>query len=379
MMDEKKHAVVTVVFWCGILIAFLAAGLLGKDRLYSEKERRVLAQKPALNTSALLDGSYKDAYEEYAADQFPGRDKWLSLKTDSEVLLGKRAINGIYLGEDGYLFEQHLPWKTDTDLIDQRLTQLKELSDKYHAKAMLVPTADQILTDKLPAGAPVYDQSDLIRQAKDRLGEQNVIDPTEDLKARKEESIYYRTDHHWTTLGAYYGYLSWKAKTGSVGAVHFLPEQFICVSDTFCGTLGSRINLSGWEETYELTDRIFYAPQTQYRPVEITYDLKEKRDSLYEEKYLETGNQYGFFLDDNHAIAEIETGYHNGRQLFLIKDSYANCLIPFLTVHYEKITAVDLRYYNGSLFSLIEQKKTPMMDVLVLYNCIHFIEEFRYY
>ena len=147
----------------------------------------------------------------------------------------------------------------------------------------------------------------------------------------------------------------------------------VTVSDNFKGTLHSKLNIevSG--------DKIQYFPETERRPVKVCYDYQETTDTLYEDSYLDTKNQYGFFLDDNHGLVEIDTGYKNGRTLFMIKDSYANSLIPLLTTHYEKIYVMDLRYFNGRLFDFMENcEPEDGMDVLVLYNCIHFLEEFKY-
>ena len=114
--------------------------------------------------------------------------------------------------------------------------------------------------------------------------------------------------------------------------------------------------------------------------VSVTYDFADTADSLYAPEYLETKNQYGFFLNDNHAFIEIHTGYNAGKTLFVIKDSYANSMIPLLTAHYETIYVVDLRYFNGKLFQLMEQYEPEQgMDVLVLYDCIHFLEDFKFY
>ena len=129
-------------------------------------------------------------------------------------------------------------------------------------------------------------------------------------------------------------------------------------------------------------DIMFHLPQVNsaYRPASGTYDFTDTADSLYAPDYLDTKNQYGFFLNDNHAFIEIHTGYNPGKTLFVIKDSYANSLIPLLTTHYENIYVVDLRYYNGKLFQLMEQYEPEQgMDVLVLYDCIHFLEDFKYY
>ncbi len=147
----------------------------------------------------------------------------------------------------------------------------------------------------------------------------------------------------------------------------------VTVSEDFLGTLHSRLNLD-WRK-----DRIQYFRETDQQAVQVVYDLQTQKDSCYEPAYLETKNQYGFFLDDNHAFIEIHTENRNGESLFVLKDSYANCFIPLLLPHYEHIYVVDLRYFKGRLYGLMEQYGTRKeMDVLVLYNCVHFLEDFWY-
>lgn len=372
-MDQKSNAAVTVAFLCAILLIFTAADLLKEDRLYSENENRVLAQKPVFSKEAVLDGSYMEDYEAYVTDQFIGRDTWVELKTRGDILLQKKDINGVYLGKDDYLLECHLPQDIKAGQVEQKIRLLENLVQEYDAKAMLVPTADNILTQKLPYEAQYYDQSRLLAQVEEAVGEENLINVYDILKRHSDEEIYYRTDHHWTSLGAYYGYLAWKQQTSASSVVSFDPEQMETVTDSFLGTLHSKINLPCKADTI----RIF--PETLERPVRITYDFNIQTNSYYETKYLDTKNKYGYFLDGNHPFVEIETGYKRGKELILIKDSYANCLIPLLASHYDKIYAVDLRYYNGKLSDLIDPYITPQTDMMVLYNCIHFIEDFQYY
>ncbi|MDE5892467.1 MAG: hypothetical protein K2H45_06070, partial [Acetatifactor sp.] len=283
-------------------------------------------------------------------------------------------IKGIYLAQDGYRIEQHLPEEYDQALVDKRLDQLQKLAEQYpQTMVMLVPTADNILAEKLPVYATAYDQSQLLAQVKEKLGAEKIIDVFPVLTAHKEEQIYYRSDHHWTTLGAYYGYQQW-TQAMELAPRSYDPQDLVAVSDSFLGTLHSRINLP------METDAIQIFPRTVRRSVRIVYDYSKEAYSYYEPSYLEGKNQYGYFLDDNHAFIEIDTAYAaKGRELFIIKDSYANTLIPILAPHYEKIYVVDLRYYNGSLFSLMDQYVVNnRVDVLVVYNCIHFLEDFSY-
>lgn len=372
-MDQNQNAKLTVAFLCAILLAFTVADFWNQDRLYSEYENRVLASRPDFSIEALLDGSFTADYEEYVTDQFVSRDKWISLKTRGDILLRKKEINGIYLGRDGYLLEQHLPASYSAVLEAKKTALLNKLVQRYNARVMLVPTADNILTDKLPANAQYYDETRLLDSVRDAVGERRFVDVAAALKQHADEEIYYRTDHHWTSLGAYYGYLEWAEKAGKIPFRNNIPGMET-VTDSFLGTLHSKINLPMEADTIKMF------PETLNRPVSITYDFSRTTDSFYEEGYLDTKNKYGYFLDDNHGFVEINTDYHNAKTLFLIKDSYANCLVPLLAPHYETIYMVDLRYFNGSLFQLIDQYETERgMDVLVVYDCIHFLEDFQYY
>lgn len=372
-MDDKKNARLTVGFFCLLLLVITIADFLTGDRVYSENENRLLASRPEISREAVQSGQFMEEYEEYVTDQFVGRDTWIMLKTRGDILLQKKDINGVYLGADGYLLEQHLPQDFPAEQAEKKIALLEKLVEDYDARVMLVPTADNIISDKLPANAQYYDETELLRQVEKAVGERNVIDVYSALKEHSRENIYYRTDHHWTSLGAYYAYLEWAEQRGRI-PYPYDTANMETVTDSFLGTLHSRLNLP------MEGDAIQIFPETKKRPVKVTYDLRVEADTMYKETYLNTKNKYGYFLDDNHALVEIETGYHNAKELFLIKDSYANCFVPLLTPHYEKIYMVDLRYYNGKLSNLIEQYQTEKgMDVMVLYNCIHFLEDFQYY
>ena len=370
-MKEKSNAIFTIAFLSSIILIFTIVDFFRGDRVFSETENRVLASKPKFSVQELFFGSYTSDYEKYVTDQFVGRDKWIYIKTEADILLQKKTINGVYLGAENYLIEQHLPQDYPVELEDGKLALLERLVTEWDATVMLVPTADNIITDKLPSYAPYYDETVLLERVARMAGER-CVDIYSVLQEHSSEDIYYRTDHHWTSLGVYYGYQAW-AKTVGEEPYPYDVEGMVTVSEDFLGTLHSKINID------RVGDRLQYFPETTVHQPHIVYDLTEESESYYEESYLETKNKYGFFLDDNHALVEIDTGYQNGKTLFVLKDSYANSLIPLLAPHYEKIYVVDLRYFNGRLFSLMEQYEPKEgMDVLVLYNCVHFLEEFNY-
>lgn len=372
-MEERTHASLMAAFFALIFLILTVGDLLKDDRLYSENEKRMLEQRPEATAENVLSGTYMEKYETYVTDQFIGRDTWVMLKTRGDVLMNKSVIRDVYRCEDDYLIERHLPQDIDGKEVSEKLKDLNWLVQEYGAKAMLVPTADNILTDKLPIWAEFYDQKAFLAEAAEVIGEENLINVYGNLKAHADEYIYYRTDHHWTSLGAYYGYLVWKAQTDATAVETFQPDQMMTVTEEFLGTLQSKQNLP------HSPDEISIFRETLNRKPKITYDFSVTTESFYESKHLATKNKYAYFLDDNHPFAEIETGYRRGRNLILIKDSYANCMVPMLANHYDRIYMIDLRYYNGSLPKLLSEYKTPETDVLVLYDCIHFIEDFKYY
>lgn len=372
-VDDKRNSLLTVGLICAVLLVLGIADLCNDDRLYSETENRVLASRPVFSWEELFSGEYGDDYEEYITDQFVGRDKWIGLKTRADILFQKKEINGVYLGTDRYLIGVNDPDKYTEQMENGRIASLKKLVNRWNAKVMLVPTADNILTQKLPDFAPYYQEDRLLEKVREAVGEEHYVDVYHALQEHAEEPIYYHTDHHWTSLGAYYGFMAW-AQSVDRYPFPYNTAGMENVSDDFRGTLQSRINLD-WTR-----DSIQYFPETEKKAVSVTYDFEDTSDSLYAPDYLDTKNQYGFFLNDNHAFIEIHTGYNPGKTLFVIKDSYANSMIPLLTTHYETIYVVDLRYFNGKLFQFMEQYEPEQgMDVLVLYDCIHFLEDFKYY
>ena len=210
----------------------------------------------------------------------------------------------------------------------------------------------------------------LLERVTETVGEEHVINVYDILKAHADEEIYYRTDHHWTSLGAMYGYRAWVLNNGK-DAIRYQKDDLVAVTEDFQGTLQAKLNMP--VESEEI--KIF--PQTIEKPVSITYDFMKKSDSFYEESYLETKDKYSYFIDGNHGFTEIETETNNGRELFIIKDSYANTFIPLIAHHYSKVYVLDLRYFNGELFPFMKQYDKGDMEVLVLYNCAHFVSDFQ--
>lgn len=382
---ERLRTWAVLLVFPAVLLLFSAADILHPAKLYSSYENRKLQQKPELSAQAVRTGSYMKEYEDYVSDQILGRNSYIAVKSATDKALGKKEINGVYLAKDGTLIEKHTE-EFSTQNIEKTLEGLQKLERLLQGKScsfqvLLAPTADNVYTAKLPAYAEVFPEEVLWRRFRDACRENTVfLDGFSPLRSHAEEYIYYGTDHHWTTLGAYYAYQTW-AMENKVTAVSYNTNK---VSESFHGTLHSKTNLPGLPfDTIEA-----YAYQGTR---EVYYDMsKTPAYSLYAEKYLSGKNQYGYFLDDNHMLIEIRnTPYekefpdkerkNKGTSLFIIKDSFANCMVPYLSEHYETIYILDLRYYKGKLSQLLDTYVTKDTDVLILYNMSHFVTEFRFW
>ena len=379
----RTWAVLTV--FPAVLLLISVVDMLRPAKLYSSYENRKLQQKPELSVQAVRTGSYMKEYEDYVADQILGRNRYIAIKSATDRALGKKEINGVYLATDGTLIEKHTE-EFSTQNIEKTLEGLQKLERLLQGKSrsfqvLLAPTSDNVYSEKLPAYAEVFPEEALWRQFRDACGKNTVFpDVFSPLRSHAKEYIYYGTDHHWTTLGSYYAYQTWAAEN-NVTAVSYNTDK---VSETFYGTLHSKTNLPGLP--FDIIEAYVYEGMR-----EVYYDLSETPEySLYAEKYLSGKNQYGYFLDDNHMLIEIRnTSYkkvstdrerkNKGTSLFIIKDSFANCMVPYLSEHYETIYILDLRYYKGKLTQLLDRYVTKDTDVLILYNMSHFVTEFRFW
>lgn len=333
------------------------------DKVFSESENRRLEQAPSFSAAQVVDGRYTEKYEKYISDQFPLRDFWIGVKSTWEKVMGKKENNGIYLGKEGYLIEkfQEPSEEVFKSKIDEVNTITSKLS-KGDIYFMLVPNSAEILKDKLPAYAPNGDQIEIINKTKDRLSNEiNFVDVYDTLASHREDYIYYKTDHHWTTKGAYLAYQDLMEAMGinPHGREYF---QKIKATDSFYGSLYSK---SGFRKV--IPDCInLYKPRFN-EGIKVEYVEEEKNfDSLYHMKNLDKKDKYTIFLDGNYPYIRIRTNFSEEKKLLIIKDSYANSFIPFLTGHFSEIHIIDPRYYKEELVKLIEKEKID--NILLLYS-----------
>lgn len=360
----------------GVIFMVLLLGLAGKEalshqRTYSPVEKRELQTRPEISITKVLDGRFQKKYESYLRDQFPGRDHWVSFQTDMELFMGKNEIHNVYIGKNHYLLEHYTEKEFDPQQISKNLQALEKFVGKAKQNAdvhvMMVPTKSWVLREKLPAFAPHYKEQKFYDSLQQKLEKEDVLISVEPvLDAHKEEEIYYRTDHHWTTLGAWYAYEQYTKAVGGDLQRAQGKKKFRCISKDFYGTTYAKINYARQADKIEI-----YEPADKLR---VVYNMGEKKTkTLYDFSFLKTADQYSVFTGGNQAVLEITGGIKNGKTLLLIKDSFANSILPFLAEDYEKLVVVDLRQLNVSGDRLLEIFSPT--DILILYNSAQFAQD----
>ncbi len=367
-MDNRKRrgrieSLIGKIFILSLFLILLV-NLVVPDKERSEQENRMLETMPKLSLASVLSGDFMEDWESYMSDQFAGRNLWRGLKVSLDRLGGSRMENGVIIGKNGQLFEDiAVP---DSELITDNINAVKSFANTYSdipMTMMLVPDAASILSESLPAFATVEDQSQMFSMVERGLGDSvSWVDAYSVLNKHKTEKLYYKTDHHWTTQAAFYVFQEVAAGLGIEGDV---SDDYVSytVTDSFNGVLASKSGV-GLDEKEQID---IYVPTDGDDDVIVNYvDEAEKRTSLYDSSKLETRDKYGVFFGGNTSVMDIRTMSTSQKRLLVVKDSFADCFIPFLTPYYREIVVVDPRYYSGTMTDIMETYR--ITDILVLYS-----------
>ena len=353
-------------FFAGV---FLLDGIT-PDRRISELENTTLTQRPAVTAQILTARGLNDffnSYSQYTKDQIPGRDAWIGLQSFVETtLLQKTQSGGVLLGAGGQMFDRTYGLVSSEErTLPRNIAAVAALAGRYPGKvyAMVAPSAAAVYPERVPAGAPLLSEESYVAQIRAAVEQAGgtFIPLQEALEAHKDEYIYYRTDHHWTTLGAYYAY---DQLCQTLGLVPFDRSAHTAVEvENFYGTFYSRTRT--WNAKPDvLTYYQLDAPLTIYQVTGPGMPGEGQTTGLYDLAKLDTYDKYAAFLHGNNGLSRVE-GEGQGR-ILVIKDSYANSLVPFLTANYADIDVIDLRNYNYGLDALIQENQYD--QILVLYS-----------
>jgi hypothetical protein len=338
LFNRRFHAV-------GML---LALSLFLPKKNFSVLENRYLASTPDFTVQKLLDGSYMKAWEVYMSDHFAFRDMFVHTKAALEIATGKTENNSIRIGRERLFPIVEAP---NEETLMKNLEGIKAFAEDFSLKTyvLLVPSAAAIYADALPKNAPVTDELFYIEKIYGGLsGTVKSIPIAKTLITNKDANVYYRTDHHWTTYGAYLAYEE-AAKFLGLPARVWEDFQVETVSASFLGTLHSKSGIP------------FYTPDTIEAALAngglsvLNSDLTWSEETgIYFPEWLKKKDQYSYFLGTMQSAAKIKTTAHTGRRLVLFKDSYAHSFAPFLMRDYDEILLVDLRYINTQTLEFLD-------------------------
>ncbi len=315
--------------------------------------------------------SWMDDFENYFSDHLAGREDWVRTRNEIEMLVGKKEINGVYT-LDNQLVQAFRTY--DKELVSSALSKVEKFAERHpemQVSLMLAPTSQEIFSSEIPTYAGYLSEKSFIDDCYKQMSKVTTIDCLSFISGHKNDYVFYRTDHHWTSLGAYYAYCA-AAKTLGYSSYGLDSFNIETASSSFRGTLYSKtLNNSITPDSID-----YYMLASGEPKIKMTVNNGASEtvyDSLYVRSYLDVKDKYSSFTGSNAPIVNIETDVDNGKSLLLIKDSYAHSLVPFLSKHYSRITMVDLRYISTDLNNLIDLES--YQQVLFMYNVLTFSED----
>ncbi|WP_411675871.1 DHHW family protein [Caproicibacter sp.] len=342
-------AILVGVFW---LVA-------APKQTFSENENRVLEPTPVPTLDTVLNGRFMKSAENYVGDHFPLRNTFVTLNTAEQLLLGKRdlaanygstpAEGGVYFGKNDHIYEVLLPDKTG--IFQKNAEALAEFAEKSGLRLTIlpVPSGSQEQPENLPYSVPNHDQHQELEELEQAVGgKAKVVDLFSILSLKTGRDYYFKTDHHWNTEGAYVGY---RALADAMDFDSLPQSAFIyqAVPQPFYGTLYSKA-VNTWQKPDTLV-----LPHAKEKSAVTQVTGKITHQGIYWDQYLNSKDKYSVYLGGNPSVTVVKNPEAKGGKLLLIKDSFANSMIPYLSQNFSEIHMIDLRYYNLDIYKYIQQ------------------------
>ena len=317
---------------------------------FSSNENRYLEKLPKIDFDSIISSKTQKSMINYITDHFPFREELLYVNTKRSLYTGINRVNDVYYGKDDYLLEEYKKPK-NSDRIIKIVNKFVNKND-VNTSFMLVPTSINIYSDKLDKINISYDEDKTIDYFKEKLNV-NFVDIRDELKNSKDKYLYYKTDHHWTTIAAGIAYNKFKNINRSY--------DFETVNTDFLGTLYSKVLDKDLKKDYILKVKD-----------NNKYYVNGELGSLYDTSYLLKKDKYSYFLGGNKSLITIDN-YKGSGDILIIKDSYANCFVPYVVKDYRRVHVIDPRYFNKSISEYI--KENNIKEVLFVYNVLTLDED----
>lgn len=355
-MNKK---IVTLVCLC--MIGVLAIGqAFTASRGFSDMENRYLAAAPQMTWQNVKTGSYMDDLETYLADHVPGRDQWVLAKNAVLRLTGRRQIGNVFFAPENRLLQvQDISFTQLEENLSFLAAWIETVPETIPVDFLLAPNASMIYRDQLADWVQTYDPEQAAGIVDQMLPDRiRLTFPESVLQEHREEAVYFKSDHHWTMLGAAYAWQELRQNMG-VDGPDPLQRESRRMSSSFLGSVYSQAPVPGYPgEAFDVLE----TPGLQAR-----WQSGDASGTVMMEERFEEKDQYTAFLGGNYGLTHItnETA-QSDEKILILKDSYANIVVPFLAEYYQEIVMVDLRYYRQNLNELMAAEKIE--HVICIYN-----------
>ena len=359
---NKLYKNLPAIIFVGFIVVMLALFLLLPKKEYSSSEKRYLQQAPAFSFKSLMSGEFGDSFEKYLSDQTAGRNFWVGLASYYNLAIGNNGSNGVYNSSDAYLVND--PEKM-TGLM-RNVGFIDEFAQNNNVKTtvLVAPSTGYICSDILPWNHMNYHDDEMFAKIKDALPSADFVDVRDTFKDEYAagNQIYYKTDHHWTSYGAYTAYRELGAALG------YTPHEKVDYEVTaYPGFYGTTYSSSGFWLTPSEDIEVWDNKQNNVKVTITDGDKTVEQDDMFFYSHLDEDDKYPVYLDGNHPYTMIKNpSADSDKKLMVIKDSFAHSLVPFLADHYSEIVMIDLRYYTDPVSEII--KSEHIDEVLVIYS-----------
>ena len=369
-MKNKIFFGIFMAVWAIMIIL----NFIWPKQTFSASENRMLAVIPRFSFDDFVSGEYLGGIDSYINDHFAFRDFYLKLNSWWEIdVMGKKENNDVYIGKDNFLFEKFAYGDEQKNNVLKNITAVSNFAEDMQKNNIntffiLVPNSIYINADKLPNNVEVPNQAKIIEEIYTNTKNTHNVNVTQVLaEENKNQQLYFKTDHHMNSDGAYIVYREF-CNSADISPVSLFDFDREVIAEDFLGTFDSKAQIYG-----QKPDTIWvYKNDMNTNIKEAIYD-KEKANSIFNENYLQGKDKYSYFLNGNNSKVVVKTNVENTKKLLVIKDSYAHIMSQFLCQNYSEVHFLDPRYTNFNYEEYIQEN--GITDILFLYNVSTFVQD----
>ena len=355
-MNSKLHQKLTVLLFSLFLFTVMLLYLFMPKSDFSPNEKRYLEEFPNPTWSDIRSGKWGDDLEKYMADHIPARNFWVGLNAYCDLFTGRQVTKDIWV-IDGRLVEA--PCDEKDQSVFQKVQSINAFAESInqHVDFALVPSAGWATGSEQYYDEKMIDS--IYSLANDQVKTHDFLSVFEN-----HPELFYSTDHHWNSAGAYTAYESYMNAVGKTPAA---AENFQIESiPDFHGSTYSRSAL--WLTPSESIELWHSSSQ-----ITVTNgESDEVHQGVFSRERLDEEDKYTVFLDGNHSIVRTYNPDAEGK-LLVIRDSFGNSLGCFLAESYQEVVLVDLRYYKRPVSELVSTEDFD--QILVCYSLNNFVTD----